>query len=406
MREDKRIEKKLLAKGILEYKIIRKILKSIQYRNVFGKTIITESVDDRLLVKFKTLEGVAQFSVSAYQEDDILDKIIELSLKNIQNYSVHWQEENFNNIKKNKSKECEMFYSFSKENYINWLKKEMKNVYEEMKLSLNVVYTVNINKYCLLTHEYYLEQYKADSELICMENTKFKRKANLSNIFLKDRIAKTIIHSLNNIEISLRNINLDQRKYICIKAEGLASILNMYILMYYSSNVYLNQSFIKKNYIGKPISKSKINIITIPYKGICFDGEGCRILPKTIVDSGVVVNLLSNTSYSEYLNINSIGNASLDIPDTISHQKLIFTFKDSVKHNNQTADLTIYKFEHIYIDFKDNKIKGIAICSDTVDYFRTMISFNVKDIFENIYPINNNRSWINNVYCQDILMQR
>ncbi|BDB03817.1 metallopeptidase TldD-related protein [Clostridium botulinum] len=406
MEEDKRVEERLLAKGIREYKIIRTILKSLQYREYFGKISITDLLDDKMLVLFKTEEGIAQFTVSSFQSDNIIDTIIETSIKNTTKMSLQLHNDNFNNVKIEKNENYDRFYSFSENDYIMWINEEMDNVLKEIKLPLNTLYKVNINKYCLRTNKDYLEQYNANSEFICMENTKFKRKAKLSNIFLKDDIASSIIKNLNKIEIPINNINLNQKQRILIKSEGVSDLLNVYILMYYSNYVYLNQSFIKTNYIGKQISKSDFDLIVIPYNGIKFDGEGSRIFKKVIVDSGKLVNLLSNNCYSEYLNLDSFGNASLDMPNTISHQRLIFTFKNSERIAYQAIDLIIYQFEYVYIDFEDNEFTGSAICSDKSGYFRTTISFNIRDIFDNIYPAGSKSTWINNVYCEDIIILR
>ena len=408
MEEDKRVEERLLAKGIREYKIIRTILKSLQYREYFGKVSIEDISDDKMLVLFKTEEGIAQFTVSSFQSDNIIDTIIETSIKNTIKMSMSLQLhcDNFSNVKIEKNENYDRFYSFSENDYIMWLNEEMDNVLKEIKLPLNTVYKVNINKYCLRTNKDYLKQYNANSEFICIENTKFKRQAKLSNIFLKDDIASSIIKNLNKVEIPRNNINLNQNQSILIKAEGVSALLNVYILMYYSNYVYSNQSFIKTNYIGKKISKSNFDLIAVPFNGIEFDSEGSKILKKVIVDSGKLVNLLSNNSYSEYLNLDSFGNASLDMPNTISHQQLIFTLKNSERIAYQSIDLIIYQFEYVYIDFEDNEFRGSAICSDKSGYFCTTISFNIKYIFNNIYPVDNKSTWINNVYCQDVIILR
>ncbi|HBJ2610336.1 PmbA family protein [Clostridium botulinum] len=406
MEKDKCIEGKLLSKGIKEYKIIRTISKSLKYIEYFGKTSIEELLEDKMLVRFKTEGGIAQFTVSSFQSDNIIDTIIEASIKNTMKMSFQWHDDNFSNVKIEQNKNYNRFCSFSVDDYIMWINEEMDNVLKEIKLSLNTVYTVNINKYCLRTNKVYLEQYNADSEFLCVENIKFKRKAKLSNIFFKDHIVDSIIENLNKAEIQSNNINLNQKQRILIKAEGVSALLNSYILMYYSNYVYLNQSFIKTNYIGKQISKSNFDLIAMPYNGIKFDSEGSRILKKVIVESGKLVNLLSNNSYSKYLNLNSFGNASLDMPNTISHQQLIFKFKNSERITYEAIDLIIYQFEYANMDFKNNEFRGIAICSDESGYFRTPISFNIKDAFDNIYPVDDKSTWINNVYCQDVIILR
>ncbi|CAL81551.1 PmbA family protein [Clostridium botulinum] len=407
MEEDKRIEKRLLSKGIMEYKIIRTILRGMKYKEYFGSVSIEDLSDDKILVLFKTEEGIAKFTVSSFQSDNIIDRIIETSMKNQMKMSLQWHDDNFSDVKIEQNENYNRFYKFNSNDYIMWIKKEIDNISKKIKFTFNTIYTINVNKYCLRTNKDYIEQYNTSSEFLCIENKTFKRRSKLSNRFLKDDIALSIIKQLNNDDIPRNNINLNSKQRILLKAKGLSDFLNVYISLYYANYIYSNQSFIKTNYIGKQISKSNFDLIAIPYNGIKFDSEGSRIFKKLIVGSGKLINLLSNNSFSEYFNINSFGNASLDTHNTVSHQRLIFTCKNSERIVSKSVDLIIHQFENAYIDFEDNEVfRGNAICSDKSGYFRTTISFNLKYIFNNIYPIGNKSTWINNVYCQDVIILR
>ena len=406
MEEDKRIEERLLAQGIKEYKIIRTILKSFQYREYFEKVYIEDISDDKILVLFKTESGFSKFTISSFQPEKIIDTIIETSKKNTLKMSLQWHNDSFSDILIGNNENNTLFHSFDKDKYIIWIQEEIDRVSEKIAFPINVIYKVNMSKYCLRTNKDYLEQYTANSELICVENRTFKKKATLNNSFFKDNIANSIIKQLNKVDIPRKNINLNSKQSILIKAKGLSDLLNVYIFIYYANYIYSNQSFIKTSYIGKRIAKSNFDLISVPYNGIQFDSEGSKISKKSIVTSGKLVNLLSNNSFSEYLNINSFGNASLDTPNNVSHQKLVFTFKNSETIISQSIDLIISEFENLYIDFENNKLRGSAICIDKLGFFRTTISFNIKDIFDNIYSIGKKSTWINNVYCQDIIILR
>lgn len=404
MEEDKRIEERLLEKGITEYKIIRTITKHLQYREYYRKVSIEDLSEDRMLVIFKYKEGIAQFTVSSYQPINIIDSIIETSVENISNTSFKWEYDNFEDCKKEQNKTSYYFSNFQVKDYVRWIEDVISKVTKKTNMSFNTVYIVNVYKYCLRTKDGYLEQYNADSEFICIENNNFKSKAMLNNIFLNDNIVNSIFKEMNMSNIPTKKINLNNTQKVLMKAEGLAMLLNSYILMYYANYVYSNQSFIKSSYIGKQISKNKFNLISIPYDGIKFDSLGYKTFNKKILDSGKLVNLLSSSIYSRYMNITSFGNASLDDPNRISHQRLIFDAKNSEEITCESTKLIIYKIEQPYIDFEKAKFYGLAICREKSSYFRTQISFNLKDILDNIYPIGKSSYWINNVYCPDVIM--
>jgi|GEM_PF-4115885 Predicted Zn-dependent proteases and their inactivated homologs len=406
MRENKRIEKRLLAKGIKQYKIVRTIVKELRYREYFGKESIEDISDDKIFVLFKTGGGVAKFTISAFQSDNTIDTIIESSIKNTEIMSVPWNDDNFINVEIRKDENYNHFHNFDSNQYLMWIKQEMSEVSQSINFTFNVVYKVDMYRYCLLTNKDYLEQYNASSMLLCLENKTWKRRACLDNCFFKDDIDKSIIHQLNEVDLPRKNITINKSQSILIKAKALSKLLNAYICLYYADQVYSNQSNVRTDYIGKQIVKSEFDLIAIPYNGIKFDGEGSKISKKLIIDSGNLVNLLSNNSHSHYLNIKSYGNASFDMVDVVSHQRLIFTLKNKKKFVSQPIDLTIYHFQDVFIDFYNNEFIGIAICGDKSGRYHANIRLNVKDTFDSIYSVGTKNAWIQNVYCQDVIISR
>ncbi|MGB8451879.1 MAG: metallopeptidase TldD-related protein [Anaerocolumna sp.] len=405
MEEDKRIEERLLGMGIKQYKIVRTIIKGLQYREYFGKEFIEDIYEDNLLVLLKTIRGVARFTISACQSVYIIDTAIESCIKNTGIMSMQWHDDDFSSMIIENDENCNCFHNFNRNEYLMWIKQEMNTVSQAVNFKLNTVCKVKLYKYSLLTNKEYLEQYNTSSEFLCIENETYKRKAMIDNLFFNNDIAKLIIKQLNEVDIPLKKIRIEKNQRILIKAKALSSLLNTYVCLYYADRVYSKQSYIRTNYIGKEIVKNPFDLNAIPYNGIVFDGEGSRIYEKLIIDSGKLNNLLSNNSNSEYLGLTSYGNASLEMVDSVSHQRLIITLKNPEKVALQSLSLTIYQFENIYIDFADNEFRGIAICGDKFDYYRTTISLNVEDVFNNIYPTGTKNTWIKNVYCQDVIFK-
>lgn len=404
MEKDKVIEEKLLLKGVKEYKIIRSLHKGLSYRVYNREVESKELLEERTVVLFKVKEGIAQFTVTLIESDQLIDNIIETCIKNAEKMSLHMQMDNFNDIKIEKNGNIEKFKSFNADEYVRWLEFELKKVSLKLNFSFNTVYELNIYKYCLRVNGTYIEQYYVNSEIFCIENLTFKCKAKLSNVFPRSKIWDIIIEKMNEVEFQTYTIDSFQGKRILIQSEGISQLLNLYVVLFYGNYVYTNQSYIKVEDIGKQIAQSKFNLVSEPYDGIVFDSEGTRTIKKDIIHSGKLINLLSNSATSEYLNLNSFGDSSLIDPNIISHQKLIFTFSEESAIKYDEIDFIIYKFKYINIDFNENKYKGIAVCKGQLGYFNTPVCFSIKDLFDNIYPIGTEKKWVNNVYCQDVMI--
>lgn len=405
MEEDKRIEKKMLAKGISEYKILRTSTKSIQYSEYYGEKQINVENDDRLRVLFKVKGGEGNFQISAFQPDSLLDRVIENTLQNVTVQGAMWSNESFDDIQCKEDYNEKRYNTFDVEKYKNWINNEMGIIRSEVDSDINVAYIVSVAKYCLRSNKAYVEQYWSDSELLCVDNIRFQRRGEIKNVFCNDKIGNEIIKKLNKKDIPLRKNSPKQYSDIIIKARGVAALLNKYILMYYASYICSKQSYLNTECIGKRVLNKKIDLISIPYENIKYDGEGIRVYEKTIVSAGVLTDFLSNSSYSKYLKINSVGNANLNDCSQIIHQKLKFGLRDCEKIISPNIDLYIREFEKLFLDFENEKFIGVAICSDAFTEFKMLIDVRVQDVFDNICSTEGEHIWIDNIYVQDILIK-
>lgn len=406
MEEDKQIAMRLIAKGIHEYKIIRTISTYLQYRVYFGKITVTNMVESRALVLFKSNGGISHFEFSGRQSDNMLDKMIDLCQRNSSGGLKYWMGGEIKTKNFRKNSKCMYLDEFNKTCYAEKLEQEINKIAEELRLSLNIVYTVELKKNILLRSNGEWEQYTSNCELICVENKEFKKNAIIRNNYSISSIKELLIKKLNKPILQYKEVNLNSIQKILIKAEGVAYLLNTYVLAFYANYIYTRQSFLKLENIGEVIIDSKVSLISLPNNGIVFDGEGIKTTEKVIVESGKLINILSNSTFSEYLGIDSLGDTSLENKNGIEHQRLVLKICESNKRKGCESDLEIYYFKYLRMDFENNQINGVAIGKSIEGESCFPITFDVRKMFKQIYLNYDDLSfsWIDNVYCSDIIM--
>lgn len=396
----KNVFKKL---SVNHYKIIRKTSKELEYKNVFSEIFIGETNEDKLFVIFKYKNRVAKFSVSSDQSTSLIKRCIFSSLENSNTVSNVWHDFIFK--KPNKTFiDKNLFMNANVDNYIYWLTHEIEKIAQKVNFDFNFVYLSKFDRYVMYTQSNRTEQYKSFSECVCMDNKKFNKKAEISGLFLNSKLAKPILIDFFKEIYPFKNIDFDKENNFSITAKAFSQLLNVYMKIYYASNIFWGQSFIKLNQLHTPISKIKFNIGITSHKGILFDGEGNNIFKKFIIKSGRLVNFISNSEYSQYLGINSYGNADLDSPHNISHLRLFFEFIEK-KSDYSNCNIIIKAFDYIYIDYNDQCFNGVATYYCNGKIYKTIFKFNVQQLFENIYPRGNKYLRIDNVYCPDVLIK-
>ncbi len=199
-------------------------------------------------------------------------------------------------------------------------------------------------------------------------------------------------------------ITLDE-KLIIIKKEAVANIISEYIIAFYADRLYKGQSFIRKNQMTKALYNKDFNITSVPFEDIYFDLEGTLIKEKPIILNGKFVGIISNFIYSRYLNINSFGNADLENPKAISHQRLKFSLNEKFSEKLTDLDntLIIHRFENLLSDVKEQSFMGLAICEKNGKKFYRTFNVTFEKFFNNIFSLDDEPLWVENIYCNDII---
>lgn len=402
MKEISCIKKILENHSIINYKIIKNTNKEFTYRNVFKKILIDEANEDKFFIIFNYKNRLSKFSISSGQTENLINHCIDSCIKNSITNADTWQEFTCEH-KSDNFKNNNWFMNFKKNDYILWLEKEIKKIYNEVDFDFNFVYSAKFNKYIISAKSSYNEQYTSNSECVCMENANFIKKAMLNDYFLNSALSKNIIQDFSKENPPFKNIDFNKEYSFSIESKAFAQILETYIKIYYANNIYLGQSFIKFNQLNAPISNVKFNIWSLPYKGVTFDGEGNTCSKKLIISSGKLIDLISNSDYSRYLGLPSYGNATLDSPQNISHQRLFFEFVEKKSMYN-SCNIIIKDFDYIYIDYIDQHFKGIATYYKNGNAYKTPINFSINHLFNNIYPLSHKPLYNRNVFCPDVIV--
>ena len=401
MENIKKIETALINKKVKKYKIIELVSKKLWYKETFNNIFYDDIKLVEYFIMFEFNEKIFKLNVPSINNLKEIEDLVENCLQNFTGIKINWIEnEDMETILKDSFKKI-YFENFDSKKIINLIKQEFENIKKILNFSLNTSYSIKVNRYRLLTNSKFSEQYYLSSDLLSMENSRFQKIAHISNIFLDKNFSDKIVREFNKERYEF-NPEIKLEGSVLIKKNAFKHIIRNYIQGFYADNIYCNQSFISKNDISKKISDKKFDIISCPFEDIRFDLDGNTVTEKAIISNGKILNFLSNNDYSRYLNINSTGNTDLIDRQRISHQRLKFILKDD-KINNLKEFITISDFESFSVDLVTETFSAIAVCKKNDNKFCLPVNFNFKDIFNNIYRIDSNYEWIDNIYCIDVL---
>lgn len=274
---------------------------------------------------------------------------------------------------------------------LSWLKKRSDFI--------NFNYTVCITKYTLFTHDNSIDQYYKESNFVYLNKENIAQFFQVKNIFDASKLFKVVN---KRIQSSLYKDLIINGK-ILIKAEVIADIVNYYILSFYSSNIYEKKSLITPNDLQKIVCSTKISIKTIPFSGIYFDGEGQICSQRDLIKCGKLMRLIGNNKYDDLLHVDGYGYADLNNYNELSHQRLSFKVND-FSYPPYDEQTTIVSIEHICYDMIHYKISAKIHYIQNSKMFECNIIFNVRDFMSKLLDIGDQRSWHNNVYCSDLLL--
>lgn len=401
MENIKNIETALINKKIKKYKIVELVSKELWYKENFNNIFYDNIKLVKYFIIFEFNGKIFKFNVSSINNLKEIEDLIENCLQNCSGIKMNWVEDNDDRtILKNEFKKV-FFEDFDSKKIINLIKQKFESIKKILNFSVNISYSIKVNRYRLLTDSKLLEQYYLNSDLLSMENSTFQKLAHISNIFLDKDFSDKIVHEFSKERYGF-NPEIKIEGPILIKKHAFKYIIQNYIQGFYADNIYCNQSFISQNDISKKISDKKFDMISCPFKDIYFDLDGNTLPEKAIISNGKILNFLSNNDYSRYLNVNSTGNTDLIDRQRISHQRLKFILKED-KFETQKGFITISDFDSFNVDLPTETFSAIAVCEKNNNKFCSPVNFNFKDIFNNIYRIDDNYEWIDNIYCIDVL---
>jgi hypothetical protein len=397
MKQSEYIRRILEEKNILKYKIISVNEKSFVFKYSFGK-ISTEETDlNKINVFFSTQKGVSKIVLSSTNTNESIKSLIEDAIEKIDNNDVLEMDNDFENLKL----ENKIYNEFDKSKYLKWLKSEVDKISQTAKISANFLYTINLNSYDLLINKNHIKQYHKSSECICFESQSFQKKAVLNEVYLNDNLHEKILEQFNSKNPIFSEIDFNLCKKVLIRAEAFATLLNIFIQLFYANNVYIHGT-VKTNDINEQIFKSRFDLISLPYDGILFDSEGNKTSEKFIIQDGRLLSLISNKTYDKYLKINSSGNADLNETDNVCHQRIKFIQKQKTNYSLGDADIVIESFENIYLDFNEKLFVGLVSYLDkSKNKCLTSINLGAEKLFDKIFCAGENK-WVENVYCSDV----
>jgi hypothetical protein len=407
----KYIEKSLIKKKVRDYKIIETNEKVFSYKNVSKKIEYETIVTNKILVMFKFCQKTAKFMVTDNIPESMINLLIDIGKNTCLSElsfggDINWHTSVFNNFSgKRSEKHKNLFDNFDPKKYLIWLNGEIAEISKKINFTVSCTYKVCLCQYNLLANDGFAEQYQLNSEFFCTDDKTFQKKALLKNCVLSESFANLAVKQLKRNLILNTQKNLDMRQPVLVKAAAMAQLLNEYAALFYASNVYFKQSYIKKRDIGNKIAKSTFSLAALPYIGMKFDAEGNKIKKKQIIKNGKLVDLLSNNAAAACLRIKSCGNASCSDFEDIAHQRLKMLINPELLANAQKTAVTLHHFEYIFLDINERIFNGVAVCSDSENNrYLASVNFSAKEFFNKIYSAGHRGKWVENVFCPDVVV--
>lgn len=403
----KLIKKALTKNKLKNYKIISTTTKCLWYKESFKQITHDNSELGKIFVIFKNRNKISKFNVSPFEDIGIIESLIENGLKNSFENKQPWLQQRTPLRYNNCSESQRLFFEFNLDKFMHQLKENFEFIEKETGLKINTSYNLKVSKQNLLTDSCpCFEQFYMTSDLLCMENITFQKRAVAKDLYLNDGFSEKIICELNKPHIPFDGGNMFDERLVIIKKEATASIMNEYIVAFYADRLYNGQSFVKKNQIKKPLYNKDFSIILLPFENIYFDLEGTEVKEKPIILNGKFVDIISNFTYSRYLNIDSFGNSDLENPEMISHQRLKFSLNESFPRTLAGLEniLVIHKFENLLADITGQNFMGLAVCERNGKNFYKTFNLSFSKFFDNIFVLDDKPQWVKNVYCNDIIL--
>jgi len=193
MNQSEYIQKILEDKNIYNYKIVFSNKRSFIFKYSFDQLSTEETEINKNFVLFSTDSGTGKIIFSSLDSDEGIKNRIEDALNKTLN-DCELEIENASDKPKPRSN---VYNNFSRVKYMDWLKREVRAISRITKLSVNLLYKVDLISYELITNDNRLKQYYTNSECTCFEDLTFQKKATLSKIYLSESLHREVIRQFN-----------------------------------------------------------------------------------------------------------------------------------------------------------------------------------------------------------------
>lgn len=179
-------------KKICKYNITHQEQKNLFFKFVDNHISSEIKNISLFLISFEKDHKISEFSVSDSCRIGKIDQIIDLCLQN----ACMGKLKEPSNIKFANFK---MLYDeFDSNNYINWLKKELNSLLENLDFCFNLVYTIDVSKITALSHEGYNTTYKCASTCGIMDIKNFSHNVFIDNQFINSYLSNLLISKIKN----------------------------------------------------------------------------------------------------------------------------------------------------------------------------------------------------------------
>lgn len=376
MKKIKLIEKILLNKGITGYKVIEENLFQIRYKIISESTNFDEIVLKNIYIYFDFEKHGFKLLINEEASDQSVEELITESLKLCKAKIDKKIQDNILSKKVTNS-----FELYSADSCTEIIERNAQNTFKKIDIKMNASYGFEVYNYKMLTEEkIYNQQFiHSDYFFYKSDDPSINAYVSLNNNF-ETPISDLIYKQFNISKLQKKEIDLS--KNILFKSNVASELINQYISCFYASNIYANNSFIKKHEISKKIFDFKFDLISLPFEGMVFDPEGFFTKELYLIKDNKLQNVLCNRFFSKLLNIESTGNSGFFDHNSIAHQNIKVFPRCSFKNENLKSNLTINFIKICSFDPITTVLFAWVVFSENGNEYQSELSINLNSVFE------------------------
>lgn len=283
----------------------------------------------------------------------------------------------------------------------NYLSNICEAISTQLGNDYNIVAEIHIFKGKMYEPTVSQEQKVKKSNLTVVDNKTFKRMFKKEVLLLKPTIFEEMQKFFYRISISKEIFVNEIKTDVKFGGAVISEILNIWVLNFYADNICARNSVFSLEDIEKKIFE-EYDLISSPFPDVRFDAEGMPCEKKYLVKNGILKNILSNSIYSQVLNVNVHGDADLFDPIKINHQRLILKKKHLYDENN---NLNLILEKIVKKRIVDNKTLEIVVIGKLhKEPVILSCKINIHEFLNSAKVCNKKSVWHNNVLCQGLVV--